>query len=96
MLKNLKQEQHFVLIFLKMPNQIKSSSEKLLKVTLSQRRCSEPAIKLLLTYLTPHVATSFPGFSPTRPLGRVGENPGNEVAHVDLCVEACVADRLRP
>ena len=29
-----------------------------------------------------HGATSFPGFSPTRPLslvGRVGENPGNEV-----------------
>ena len=23
--------------------------------------------------------TSFPGFSPTRPRGRVGENPGNEV-----------------
>ena len=48
-----------------MPNQIKSSSEKLLKVTLSQRRCPEPAMKLLLTYLSPHV---------------------------DLCVEACVAD----
>ena len=69
MLKNLKQEQHFVLIYLKMPDQIKSSSEKLLKVTLSQRRCSEPAMKLLLTYLSPHV---------------------------DLCVEACVADRLTP
>ena len=27
-------------------------------------------------------ATLFPGFSPTRttPIGRVGENPGNEVA----------------
>ena len=25
-------------------------------------------------------ATSFPGFSPTRPTERVGENPGNEVA----------------
>ena len=24
-------------------------------------------------------ATSFPGFSPTRPTVRVGENPGNEV-----------------
>ena len=23
--------------------------------------------------------TSFPGFSPTRSVGRVGENPGNEV-----------------
>ena len=24
-------------------------------------------------------STSFPGFSPTRYVGRVGENPGNEV-----------------
>ena len=30
-----------------------------------------------LASITP---TSFPGFSPTRPTERVGENPGNEVA----------------
>ena len=29
-------------------------------------------------------ATSFPGFSPTRSGGRVGENPGNEVGLRDL------------
>ena len=41
-----------------MPNQIKSSSEKLLKVTLSQRRCSEPAMPRRLAMkllLSPHV-----------------------------------------
>ena len=29
-------------------------------------------------------ATSFPGFSPTRSKGRVGENPGNEFGLRDL------------
>ena len=38
------------------------------------------------------MATLLPGFSPTRPIlpsrsvGRVGENPGNEVVLVVLCI----------
>ena len=35
---------------------------------------------LPLVLLKTESATSFPGFSPTRSVGRVGENPGNEVA----------------
>ena len=37
------------------------------------------SVRLHLHY-GPLSATSFPGFSPTRPTERVGENPGNEVA----------------
>ena len=44
------------------------------------------AHSVVFTLWVPYtVSTSFPGFSPTRPTERVGENPGNEVDTVRLC-----------
>ena len=49
-------------------------------------------------------ATSFPGFSPTRPteressVGRVGENPGNEIVSKVHTIPGsfCAASKIRP
>ena len=67
-------------------------------------RCSliDETMKVVKNFALPEVdSTSFPGFSPTRPterervrsVGRVGENPGNEV-EVDFELQAGIISFL--
>ena len=64
-----------------------SKSKQLLSRLVPSRTqsCDRPLeLRTRLLFRPVPRATSFPGFSPTRSVGRVGENPGNEVVPRDV------------